>query len=205
MWASCPLILPLILVCTLLSYCKEDMLTYSDEHFAFLYFPYSYTVFLDSNWDKFYPLFRPMLCHVFFLYGYHMLSYVMLSFVKDFILCEPILKTCVFLVQTFILLKLRFESWTDANVRPYIIHGKVNEVSTFLLPDLLQHTKLIKSEVCSDWLNCCIGPSDWLVKIVKDGYWWRHHIRHHGVYMGIHFHPPYYSRLRLTVSHLKRK
>ena len=106
-----------------------------------------------------------MLCHVFFLYGYHMLSYVMLSFVKDFILCEPILKACVFLVQTFILLKSRFETRTDADDRPYIIHGKANEVSTFLLPDLLQHTKPIKLEVCSDWLNCCIGPSDWLVKI----------------------------------------
>ena len=163
----------------------------TSSNFAFLYFLYSYTVFLIQTEINF--ILCSDLCYVMcvFLYGYHRLSYVMLSFVKDFILCDPILKTCVFLVQTFILLKLRFESWTDANVRPYIIHGKVNEVSTFLLPDLLQHTKLIKSEVCSDWLNRCIGPSDWLVKIVKDGYWWRHHIRHHGVYMGIHFHPPY--------------
>ena len=58
-------------------------------------------------------------------------------FVKDFILCDLILKTCVFLVQTFILLQSRFESRTDTNDRSYIIDGKVSEVSTFLLPDLL--------------------------------------------------------------------
>ena len=56
------------------------------------------------------------------------------------------------------------------NDSSFIVHGKVNEMSRFLLPDLLQQKKTIKSEVCSDWLDWCIGPSDWLVKILKDRY-----------------------------------
>ena len=59
-------------------------------------------------------------------------------FVNNLILCDPILKTCVFLVQTLMLLNSRFESRTDANDKPYIIQCKVNEVSTFVLPDLFQ-------------------------------------------------------------------
>ena len=79
---------------------------------------------------------------------------------------------CFFCFKHFILLKSRFESRTDMIVEPYVIHGEVSEanLSTFeshwsvVLPDLL-HKKAIKTKVCSDWLNCWIGPTDWLVKI----------------------------------------
>ena len=36
---------------------------------------------------------------------------------------------------------IKIEIRTDINDRPYITHGKVSEVSTFLLPDLLQQEK----------------------------------------------------------------
>ena len=60
---------------------------------------------------------------------------------------------------------IKVEIRTDMNDRPYITHGKVSEVSIFLLPDLLKEEKTINSDVGSDWLNWCIGPSDWLAEI----------------------------------------
>ena len=55
------------------------------------------------------------------------------------------------IVSFLVLLKSKFESRTDTIVEPYVIHGKVSEVSTFLLPDLLQQKKTSKSKVCADW------------------------------------------------------
>ena len=90
-----------------------------------------------------------------------------ICFVKNFILCDPILNTSVFLFQTFILLKSRFEGRTDTIDRLYIIHGKVSEGSTlfFCSHTFSNNKKPIKSKLCSDWLNWWIVPSDWLVKI----------------------------------------
>ena len=46
---------------------------------------------------------------------------------------------------------IKVEIRTDMNDRPYITHGKVSEVSIFLLPDLLQQEKrTINLDVGSD-------------------------------------------------------
>ena len=160
MWAS---YLPLILVCTLLSYSKK---TYSYDNFIKLCIVVPFIqlhCFLDSNQTetKCYPLFRPV-C-VFF---YTILSYENRNsfFCKNFILCDSLFKICVFFVKTVILFKWRFGIWTDMNDRPCIVLGKVNDRLRFLIPDLLQQNTHY-FEVCSDWLNWCNGPSDWLVKI----------------------------------------
>ena len=74
----------------------------------------------------------------FLQYGY-LIKVVISFFVKDFSLCDPILKSCVcFGTIIYHTLKSRFKSQTGTNDRPYIIHGRVNEVSAFLVPDLLQ-------------------------------------------------------------------
>ena len=104
---------------------------------------------------------------VFLSYSIRDLKVVFFPYIKSFLDCHVFSLSNLFLeffVQTFILLKSIFGIRTDMNDRPHTNHGKINDVSIFQLPDLLQQ-KNINSEVCSDWLNWCIRPSDWLVKI----------------------------------------
>ena len=84
----------------------------------------------------------------------------------------PDIQNLFFYAQTVILLKsrsrietdmndIKVEIRTDMNDRPYITHGKVSEVSIFLLPDLLQQEKkpLIRMWALIGW----IGVSGFLI------------------------------------------
>ena len=104
-----------------------------------------FTAFLNLTFDVLFP------CHIFFL---------------DCLVCLlPNMFLTFFVFSDTNLYLIKVENRTDKNDRPYITHGKVSEMSIFLLPDLLQQRMTISLDVGSDWLNWCIGPSDWLAKI----------------------------------------
>ena len=79
-----------------------------------------FTAFLNLTFDILFP------CHIFLDCRVFPLLNIFLTF---------------FVISDTNLYLLKVEIRTDINDRPYIAHGKISEMSIFLLPHLLQQKK----------------------------------------------------------------